>query len=171
MILRRERTSDRLAIEGVHEAAFATPENPRPVEVGLLQELRRTGEALPHLSFVVLEAERVVGHVLCSRARIGSVPVVALGPVGVLPSHQNRGRGGALVHAALAAADACDEPAVGLLGSPGFYARFGFVPASRLSVRAPDESWGDYFQLRPLSAWPDGTQGPFCYAAPFSELS
>lgn len=73
------------------------------------------------------------------------------------------------MHTVLGAADALGEPLVALLGDPGYYARFGFVPAVGLGIEAPDESWGAFFQVRTLTAY-DGQVGTFRYAAPYDRL-
>ena len=70
----------------------------------------------------------------------------------------------------IAAADASDEPLVALLGEPGFYSRFGFVPAADLAIAAPEADWGDYFQVRVLSAYRPEMAGTLRYAEPFSAL-
>ena len=54
-------------------------------------------------------------------------------------------------------------------GNPGFYGRFGFVPAQSLGIAAPDPSWGDYFQVRTLTTYA-GQTGRFRYASPFERL-
>jgi len=59
---------------------------------------------------------------------------------------------------------------VALLGDPAFYGRFGFVPGRSLGVEAPDASWGDHFQARPLTAYDDSLRGGFTYADPFAWL-
>jgi putative acetyltransferase len=116
----------------------------------------------------VVEGE-VVGHVCCSRGRLdGSVPALGLGPLAVVPGSQRRGVGQALMHAVLGAAMALDEPLVCLLGDPGYYRRFGFVPASQLGVLAPDGSWGDYFQARALLERGKAMPGRFSYPDAFT---
>ena len=70
--------------------------------------------------------------------------------------------------ALLAAADAADVPLIGLLGSPQYYSRFGFRPATELSVIPPEPEWGDAFQARPLTAYRDSVAGRFQYASAFS---
>ena len=65
-------------------------------------------------------------------------------------------------------ANAAGESGIALLGSPDYYSRFGFVPATSLGVLPPDEAWGDYFQLLPLARWPGGIHGTFRYAEPFA---
>jgi putative acetyltransferase len=118
---------------------------------------------------VAVDDGAIVGHVVCTRAHVADRPALGLGPVSVLPDRQKSGIGSALLHGVLGAADALDEPLVGLVGEPAYYQRFGFVPASRVGVSAPDASWGDYFQVRTLTQY-DGQTGLFRYAAPFDRL-
>jgi putative acetyltransferase len=187
VIIRRERPAgagsagappaagDAAAIRAVHTAAFRpTTPGASPVEAPLVDDLRASAEWLPRLSLVAEVDEEVVGHVVCSRGWIttptGDRRVLGLGPLGVAPAHQGAGVGSALVHAVLGAADALDEPLVALLGAPAYYRRFGFEPARLHGAEAPDSSWGDHFQVRPLAAHDPALTGPFRYAAPFAGL-
>jgi putative acetyltransferase len=165
VLIRREQAADVAAIAEVHRAAF-----PTEMESNLVTALRASDGWLPALSLVASEGGRVVGHVVCTRARLGDLPVLGLGPLGVLPSHQKSGVGGALMHAVLGAADALDEPVVVLLGHTDYYPRFGFEPAARLGIEAPDPAWGEHFQARTLSTYDSSMRGPFVYAQPFQEL-
>ena len=154
------------------EAAHSAPPvdaSGDPGEATLVAWLRADPAWIPELSLVAIEDDRVVGHVVCSRGHLDERPALGLGPVSVLPRHQGDGIGSALMHAVLAAAEARGETLVALLGDPAYYTRFGFVPASSLSITAPDPAWGDYFQARPLTAY-DGRGGAFRYAAPFDRL-
>jgi putative acetyltransferase len=173
MLIRREVAADIDRIGEIHRAAFAfdAPDGGEPVEVGLVHALRADGGWVPALSLVAEDVEGgVVGHVVCTEGALGDAAAVGLGPIGVLPAMQRRGVGEALMHAVLAAADALDYPVVVLLGHLDYYPRFGFVPAARLGVLAPDPAWGDHFQARPLAAWSAGLAGTFRYAAPFQAL-
>jgi predicted N-acetyltransferase YhbS len=177
MIVRRERPADHDAVRALHRAAFAadpvtgalrTAE--RVPEARLVDELREDAGFLPHLSLVAAQDDTIVGHLLATRGwlePLGS-PALGLGPLGVLPPAQNQGVGTVLVHALLAVAEACDEPVAVLLGSPAYYRRFGFRPATDLGIAAPDPRWGEYFQARRLR--PGTSQGTFRYADPFSGL-
>ena len=173
MLIRRERSDDAEAVDEVHRRAFAAGAAPgtEPVEVTLLRALRDDRGWVPALSLVAEgDGGAVIGHVVATEGAVESVPVVGLGPIGVLPEHQGRGVGHALMHAALAAADALDYPLVVLLGHVDYYPRFGFVPAASLGIEAPDPTWGVHFQARPLAAHRPGLRGRFRYAAPFSAL-
>ena len=139
-----------------------------PPEVGLFEALWEAGDAIPELSFTALTDGGVVGHVTASQATVATDPVVAVGPIGVLPDYQGTGIGSALMDALLAAADAADVPLIVLLGAPQYYGRFGFRPAKELGVIPPKPEWGDAFQARPLTAYTSLVSGPFQYAPAFS---
>ncbi|WP_328723118.1 N-acetyltransferase [Streptomyces sp. NBC_00247] len=171
MLIRRETPDDILAVTTVTALAFAKPETPVPVEVTLLAQLRVCDGWLPELSLVaVSDRDEVVGHVVCTRGRVGTAPALGLGPLSVHPDHQRRGVGLALVHAVLGAADALGEPLVALLGSPAYYGRFGFRAGSDHGITAPDPSWGEYFQVRALTADSPALRGVFTYAEPFDRV-
>lgn len=141
------------------------------MEVRLLDALRSCQEWLPRLSLVAAGAGgAVVGHVVCSRAWVQDLPVVALGPLAVRPEHQRQGVGTALMSAVLGAADALDEPLVALLGHADYYPRFGFRPGDALGVLPPEPRWGAHFQVRPLTGWSSSMVGEFRYAPPFRDL-
>lgn len=173
MLIRREAASDADAIGAVHRAAFRdqAPEGSEPVEVGLVDALRADSGWVGALSLVAEDAAgEIVGHVVCTEGRLGDVPAVGLGPVGVLPDRQGIGVGGALMHAVLGAADALGYPVVVLLGHLDYYPRFGFTAASTLGIVPTDPAWGDHFQARALSAWSPELAGMFRYARPFDSL-
>jgi putative acetyltransferase len=172
MLIRREAESDVDAVAEVTTAAFGKDAEGEPVETRLLAELRRDPAWVPELSLVaVADDGRVVGHVVCTRARSGASPALGLGPISVHPEHQGQGVGSALMHAVLGAAEALGAPAVVLLGEPGYYSRFGFVAAAELGIRPPVADWEPYFQVRPLAGWSPSLRGEFTYADPFTRAT
>jgi putative acetyltransferase len=131
---------DRAAVRRVVEAAF-----PTPAEADLVDALRRDpGAWLPGLSWVVADARDPdagpVGHALITRCHVGGEPAAALAPCSVLPDHQGRGAGTAVIEAVLSAAREAGERLVLVLGHAGYYPRFGFRPASGLGISAPFEA-------------------------------
>lgn len=172
MLIRRETAADIDPIDAVHRAAFARPgSRGEPPEVDLVHRLRADAGWVPALSHVAEDtAGAVVGHVVATVGAIGRHPALGLGPLGVRPGHQRRGVGGALMHSVLGAADALGYPVVVLLGDAAYYARFGFVAASRVGVVAPEPSWAEHFQARALVAWTPDVAGTFRYARPFDDL-
>ncbi|MFC8302417.1 GNAT family N-acetyltransferase [Specibacter sp. NPDC057265] len=163
MIIRRERAEDRPEIFAVLAAAFAGGPEPR-----LLRELFAAREYLPALSLVAESEQGVIlGHVISTRAWVGTSQSLGLGPLAVQPGYQRQGVGSALMTATLAAANELGESSIALLGSTAYYPRFGFVPADSLGIISPDPSWGSHFMARALNAYTAGTHGQFKYAQPF----
>ncbi|RKE06852.1 GNAT family N-acetyltransferase [Catellatospora citrea] len=171
VFIRRETPADVDAIRTVTQAAFGPQYAPEPApEPGLVDQLRADSAWLPALSLVAEVDGEIVGHVVCTRGRVGDTPALGLGPLSVHPGHQRAGVGSALMHAVLGGADALGEPLVALLGDPGYYRRFGFRPAPELGVLAPDAEWGIHFQARPLAGYDPAVRGLFTYAEPFLRL-
>ena len=171
MIVRRETLEDRAAVEAVTSAAFGRPGvDGEPVETRLLRAPRDDAGWISTLSMVAERDHQIIGHVVCTRGRVGVLDALGLGPISVLPSRQRQGVGEALMHSVIGAADAAREPLIALLGDPRFYIRFGFVPASELGVEAPDPAWAEHFHVRTLTDCPPLVAGAFRCAAPFADV-
>jgi len=171
VVIRRHDESDYDAVRQIYAEAFRREDDPAgiPYEVGVFERLCRDRDVVDALSFVALgDTTSPVGHVTASSASVGSHAVVAIGPIGVLPEHQGRGIGSALMRATLGAAEAVDVPMVVLLGAPQYYSRFGFRPAAALGVVPPKPDWGDAFQARLLRAYTPSLAGRFAFAPAFS---
>ena len=171
VIVRQETLADVPAARAVQVAAFRRPDaSDEPAEARLLDSLRVCEGWIPALSIVAEVDSRIVGHVVTTRAFVDHTPALGLGPIGVLPSHQGRGVGRALMHATIGAADALGELLIGLLGSPDYYRRFGFVASDTVGVSAPEPAWGAHFQVRTLTLHHTDIRGRFTYARPFDEM-
>jgi putative acetyltransferase len=139
MNIRPEQPSDLAAIRAVNIAAFGSP-----TEADLVDALRVNGRLT--LSIVAQRDGEVIGHIAFSPATIaspeGEWAAIALGPLAVLPDHQNAGVGTALVGAGLEACRATGGAVVFVLGHATYYPRFGFVPSKPRGVwwaARPDE--------------------------------
>jgi putative acetyltransferase len=125
----------------IHTEAFG-----RPSEAAIVAAV--IASAVPVISLIAEIDRVVVGHVLLSPVTLDDRDDprgLGLAPLAVMPSHQRRGVGEALVRAALDRARELGYAYVVVLGEPRYYARFGFVPASRFGFRcvypAPDEAF------------------------------
>lgn len=170
VLVRQERPEDLPAVESVVAAAFLRRGSDRPSESRLLEDLRTDPGWLPELSLVAVVDGRICGQVVCTRGWVDDAPALGLGPLAVLPESQGTGVGSALMYAVLAAAEALGEPLVALLGSPEFYARFGFEPARHHGIEPPVPDWAEHFQVRWLTAETGSLAGTFRYARPFDDL-
>lgn len=150
--IRAEQPIDLDQIHELHRAAFSGP-----AEAELVDTIRTGAHFVRELSLVaVTDDGSVLGHVLVSRVELEPsdddavrIPVLALAPIAVLPPHQGRGIGSALMHEVMERADMLEEPFTVVLGSPPFYERFAFVPAIPLGVTGPYDLAGDAFRIRP----------------------
>jgi putative acetyltransferase len=161
VVVRPERPGDTAGVHAVHVAAFTTD-----AEARLVAALRAAGRL--RVSLVACAGGRVIGHVAYSPLdRQGGL---GLAPLAVLPAWQRRGVGGVLARAGLEAARAAGAGFVVVLGSPAYYGRFGFGPASRHGLRDA-YGGGDAFQVLELQpgALPAGA-GLVAYAPEFAAL-
>lgn len=171
VLVRRESPADVDVIRAVTAAAFAKPGLDTPVEAPLVGWLRASPAWIAELSLVAADLDGdVIGHVVCTRGTVEASPVLALGPLSVRPDRQRRGVGKALVHAVLGAAEALGEPLVALLGSTGYYPRFGFRLASEYGIMPGHPEWTPDFQVRALTAYDPAVRGQFAYPEPFDRL-
>ena len=133
-VIRCEDAKDQFAVRTVNESAFG-----RSDEAGLVDRLRKEGAVI--LSLVAEVKKQVVGHILFSRMWIdtpsASLAAVALAPLAVLPRHQRKGIGGALIRGGLESLRDRGEQIVLVLGHPDYYRRFGFSTERARSLATP----------------------------------
>lgn len=126
MHIRPETPADADAVHRVIQDAFQGAAHTSGTEPFIVRALRRS-DALA-VSLVALADGAVVGHVAASPVAISdqSPGWYGLGPVAVVPSHQNRGLGCALVQEALRRLKQSGAAGCVVLGEPAYYGRFGF---------------------------------------------
>ncbi|MEG4627684.1 N-acetyltransferase [Microcoleus sp. w1-18aA5] len=169
MDIRTEKPEDVEAVRNINIAAFG-----RENEANLVDRLRGIASTF---SFVAVQSDRIVGHIFfspvvvegkCSR----NLSILGLAPVAVLPNYQRQGIGTLLIREGLKECARSGFQAVVVLGHPDFYPRFGFIPASRKSLKCeydvPDEA---FMVLELESGALQECSGTVKYRSEFSRLS
>jgi len=166
VVIRDERKEDTDAVDHVLRAAF-----PTDAEAKLVAELRKTRDT--PIALVATRNDEIVGQITFSPVTVADQPsirgLLALAPVTVHPTQQNRGIGAALVREGLARCKHAGVHAVFVLGDPDYYKRFGFEPAAPLGFTS-DFGAGPEFMVRRLRDLPEHVTGHIRYAAPFNAL-
>lgn len=160
MDVRVEESADVVTIRAVVEAAF-----PGAAEADLVDALRTTGDAA--LSVVALEDGVVVGHTMLSRL-VAPFPALALAPVAVTPRRQNRGIGSRMVRFALDLARQDGWAGIFVLGDPGYYRRFGFLPEA--AARFASQYAGPHLMALALEECLPAHAGHVGHPRPFADL-
>ena len=146
MNIREEQPDDVAQIRRVNLAAFETN-----TEADLVDALRR--DAAPIISLVAEEDGNIVGHIMFSPAMLVADPRVSLmglAPMAVIPARQRAGIGSRLVVEGIERCTRAHVKAVVVLGHAQYYPRFGFVPASELSLGCEYDVPANVFLVREL---------------------
>lgn len=139
MIIREERKEDYDIVYHVIKEAFATAEYTDGNEQDLVVNLRKSKSFIPKLSLVAIEDEKIVGHILFTKAFVNSIEVLALVPLSVLPEYQNRGIGLSLIKEGHRIAQELGYRYSVVLGHSEYYPKVGYFPASQYGIKAPFE--------------------------------
>jgi putative acetyltransferase len=157
VIIRAETPADHDDIRRIVDSAFGDT-----VTGDLVELIRASDRYVPDLSLVAVSEGQSLGHVMSSYVDLvpGTRRVLQVGPLAVLPSHQRRGIGSALMEETIRLAEDRAEPLLLIEGNPAYYGRFGFVRADEQGIEPPPEAHGpQFFMLRRLGAYGPSLRG------------
>lgn len=133
LTIRQEKSSDAGAREVLLDVAYGPVRFEKPS-----QRLRAGRAPARGLSFVAVEAGRIVGSVRLWDVNVGTDrPTLLLGPLVVDPTRRCHGIGAALVRHALQMAARRGHSAVLLVGDAAYYGRFGFSAEKTRGIWLP----------------------------------
>ena len=179
MIIRLEQPQDYREVENLTREAFWNVYRPGCTEHYVLNQYRTNPDFIPELDFVMEEGDRIIGHVMFSKAEItldsphsqggvggGSVPSWTFGPISIHPDYKRKGYGLKLLKYAI---EKAKEMGIGLLqmeGNIDFYRHAGFDLASKFRIHyheMPKEDEVPFFLAQELipGYWGD-REGTYC---------
>ena len=145
--IRKEQEKDYRRVEEITRAAFSYPERIErggigcPYEHWMVHTLRER-DGIPELSLVAETDHKIVGHIICSNAKVktpdGTIPVLNFGPLSVEPANQGKGVGKALIKSMICKATEQGFGAILFFGRPEYYPQFGFKEASTWGITDSD---------------------------------
>ena len=171
-MIRLEQPKDYREVENLTREAFWNVYRSGCTEHYVLHLFRTNPDFIPELDLVMEEDDKIIGHVMFSKAEIilddGSpFPSWTFGPISISPAYKRKGYGLKLLQYAL---EKAKKMGIGLLQMEGnieFYKHAGFDLASKMKIHyhaEPRESGVPYFLAQELipGYWGDreGTYGP-----------
>ena len=166
---RVERPADASRITDIVQRAYAAVAYSDHREHLMIDRLRQTDGFVPALSLLAEIKDKAVGHVLLTKASIGSgqtaVATLALAPLSVLPAFQSQGVGKQLVRSVHDRAAALGFGSVLVIGIPAYYPQFGYKKLSDYPIKLPFEAPVENCMILELRAGGlDGAAGSVRYA-------
>ena len=158
IIIRRETEKDYRAVEELTREAFWNVYRPGCSEHYVIHVLRDDPAFVKELDLVMEKDGRLIGQNMFMRTRIDAddgktVPVLTMGPIGIIPELKRRGYGKALLDYSLEKAGALGFGAVLFEGNIGFYGHSGFEYASNFGIRyhdLPEDADASFFLCKEL---------------------
>ena len=143
MKIRLEKPADYRVVEELTREAFWNVYRPGCTEHYVLHCYRDNPDFIPDLDFVMEEGNRIIGHVMFSKAELIlpnglHKPSWTFGPISIHPDYKRKGYGLQMLRFALVKAR---EMGIGFLcmeGNIDFYSHAGFCLASRFHIHYHD---------------------------------
>ena len=170
MNIRLEQPTDYREVENLTREAFWNVYAPGCVEHYVLNQYRNNPDFIPELSLVMEVDNRVIGHVMFSRAHIikedgSGVPAWTFGPISIHPDYKRKGYGLKLLQYSLEKAREMGIGVVCMEGNIEFYKHAGFVLASTLGIHyhaEPKDADVPYFLAQELiPGYLNGIEGTY----------
>ena len=172
-IIRLERKEEYQEVENLVREAFWNVYRPGCLEHYVLHSLRSDVDFVPKLDFVMEMNGQLIGQNIFMRAQIQAddgkcIPIMTIGPIGILPKFKRKGFGKILLDYSLEKAKELGCGAVCFEGNIDFYGKSGFDFASKYGIRyhgLPEAEDASFFLCKELiPGYLDGITGE--YATP-----
>ncbi len=167
-IIRLEKSEDYRKVENLVRESFWNVYRPGCSEHYVIHVLRDDPAFVKELDFVMERDRKLIGQNMFMKTIIDSddgrkIPVLTMGPIGIIPELKRKGYGKALLDYSLEKATKMGFGAVLFEGSIGFYGESGFDYASKFGIRyhdLPEDADSSFFLCKELiPGYLDGITG------------
>lgn len=165
--IRKETKQDYEEVYKIVKEAFASAEHSDGNEQDLVVSLRDSDSFIPELSLVAIKDDKIVGHILFTKIKIGEDEELTLAPLAILPEYQRQGIGKKLIERGHKIAQELGYHYCVVLGSERYYPKTGYVPANRYGIKAPFEVLNENFMAIKLNDTNQEINGIVEYAKEF----
>lgn len=165
--IRQENVNDYNEVYNVVKEAFEKAEHSDGDEQDLVVRLRKSGSFVPELSLVAQTEDKIIGHILFTEIKIGSSAELALAPLAVLPEYQRKGVGISLIREGHRIAKSLGYNYSVVLGSPKYYSKEGYIPASKYNIKPPFDVENEFFMAVKLNENAEPVSGTVQYDKAF----
>ena len=168
--IRLENETEYREVENLVRESFWNVYRPGCLEHFVLHELRKDPDFVPELDLVLEKDGKNIGQNMFMRAVIQSdddrkIPIMTMGPIGILPEFKRMGYGKYLLDHSLERAAELGCGALCFEGNIDFYGKSGFRPASEFGIRyhgLPEGEDASFFLCRELiPGYLDGITGEY----------
>ena len=168
--IRLERSEEHRDVENLVREAFWNVYRPGCSEHYVIHVLRDDPAFVKELDFVMEQDGRLIGQNMFMKTVIQAddgrvVPVLTMGPIGILPELKRQGYGKALLDYSLEKATELGFGAVLFEGNIDFYGKSGFDYASKFGIRyhgLPEDADASFFLCKELvPGYLDGVTGVY----------
>ena len=157
-IIRPERSDEYREVENLVREAFWNVYRPGCSEHYVIHVLREDPAFVKELDFVMEQQGRLIGQNMFMKTVIdaddgSAIPVLTMGPIGILPELQRKGYGKMLLDYSLEKATEMGFGAVLFEGNIDFYGKSGFRAADRFGIRyhdLPEDADASFFLCKEL---------------------
>lgn len=168
--IRNERKDEYRIVENLVRESFWNVYRPGCLEHYVLNQLRDDPAFVTELDFVMEKDGEIIGQNIFMRTEIQAddgrkIPIMTMGPIGILPEYKRQGYGKILLDYSLDRAKEEGCKAVCFEGNIDFYGKSGFAPANQYGIRyhgVPEGEDASFFLCKELvPGYFDGITGEY----------
>lgn len=169
ILVRAEVLEDYDEVYQLVKRVFEKAEHTDGDEQDLVVRLHKSDAFIPELSLVAEENGKIVGHIMFTKAKVGSTTQLCLAPLAVSCECQGKGIGGKLIEEGHKIAKNLGFEYSILIGYPNYYSKFGYKNASNFGISAPFEVSDGVFMAMNLQEKNTQLNGQIEFAKEFFE--